>query len=271
MSKQDVTILLPNFKTLELSQLCLRLIRKYTDLKQAEVIVIDNDSRDASLDYLRTVKWIRLLERKSIAGEPGHIAHSKALDLALSHVTPPFVLSIHTDTLVKNKNWLSTLLDQINCSPTIAGVGSWKLEEKNRIERVLKKIEQQMQLRLYRIFRNRSHKLAGEGKNHLYLRSHCALYRTALLHDYDLHFSDGDGVAGKFMHRALVERGHDMVFLPPESLQTYLAHINHATLALNPQLNRASKKTVSKGKKRIDKMLEAFNAQEILADTSLDS
>ena len=43
---QIVTILIPNYKTLELTKVCLRLIRKFTNLDQAKVIVIDNDSQD---------------------------------------------------------------------------------------------------------------------------------------------------------------------------------------------------------------------------------
>ena len=98
MQEPLVTILIPNYKTPDLTKLCLRLIRRFTDLRLAKVLVIDNDSKDASLDYLRTLKWIELLERPAVAGESGAMAHSRALDLALARVKTPYVLSIHTDT-----------------------------------------------------------------------------------------------------------------------------------------------------------------------------
>src|SRR3990167_4188244 len=145
MTRPLVTILVPHYKTKELTKLCLRLLRKFTDLQQAKVIVIDNDSQDDSLDYLRSLSWIELIERKAIPGETPVKSHSRALDMALERVTTPYVLSIHTDTLVKNAAWLTFLLTQIARSPTIGGVGSWKLESKSFWRRALKSIEHYVQ------------------------------------------------------------------------------------------------------------------------------
>lgn len=269
MSKPLVTILIPNYKTLELTKLCLRLIRKHTDLAKAHVIVIDNDSADASLDYLRTLKWIELIERKAIPGESPALSHSRALDLALERVTTPYILSIHTDTLVRNSDWLPFLLKTISKSPTIAGVGSWKLESKPFLNQLLKSIERLVQRFFYKISGKKNHTLEGLDHNHFYLRSHCALYRTDLLKKYQTGFADGEEVAGKAMHRKLIQNGHDMIFLPSDILLKYMDHINHATTVLNPELSR-SEKSVTKGLRRIEKSLESFNANAILADNSLD-
>jgi len=48
--KKLVTILIPNYKTPELTKLCLRLIRKHTDSDKIHVIVIENDSNDSSIE-----------------------------------------------------------------------------------------------------------------------------------------------------------------------------------------------------------------------------
>ena len=269
MDQALVTILVPHYKTLELTKLCLRLLRKHTDLTKARVIVIDNDSQDDSLAYLRNLKWITLLERKSIPNEGGVSAHSQALDLAMELVTTPYVLSIHTDTLVKRSDWLEFLLQQIQSKPNIAGVGSWKLEQKSTWRRICKQVERYIQLGLYKISGSTQHSLEGIGKNYYYLRSHCALYDMRLLQQHQLHFSDGDKVAGKEMHRALIENGHEMIFLPSESLIKYLEHINHATTVLNPELSR--QKSQDKGLRRIEKSLLKLNAKAILNDMTLDS
>jgi glycosyltransferase involved in cell wall biosynthesis len=266
---QKVTILIPNYKTLELTKLCLRLIRKHTDLNLAKVIVIDNDSQDESLDYLRTVKWIHLIERKSVPGETPGLSHSRALDEALATVTTPYVLSIHTDTLVRNQQWLPFLIQQIEKNPNIAGVGSWKLEQKPLIKRVAKMIEQPIQLAFYRLIGKKNHGIQGKDHNHYYLRSHCALYRANLLNQYQLKFSENNEVAGKGMHRGLVERGHEMVFLPSEILLKYMDHINHGTIIINPELS-SDRRSVTRGQKRIEQSLASFNAYEILQDNSLD-
>lgn len=268
MTQALVTILIPNYKTLELTKLCLRLLRKYTDLNKSKVIVIDNDSQDDSLVYLRTVSWIELIERKSIPGESPVQSHARALDMALERVTTPYVLSIHTDTLMKHSQWLEFLISQIEENPKIAGVGSWKLDTKPFWRRMLKMLERYVQLTYFRLMGKTQHGLDGVGKNYYYLRSHCAMYRMDLLKKLNLHFSDGDRVAGKEMHKRLVDAGYEMIFLPSEVLIKYLDHINHATTVLNPYLSRQKKQ--DKGLRRIEKSLARMNAKEVLQDASLD-
>ena len=60
MRTPKVTILIPSYRTPDLTKICLRLIRKNTPNGLAKVIVIDNDSRDASTEYLRSLAWITL-------------------------------------------------------------------------------------------------------------------------------------------------------------------------------------------------------------------
>ncbi|MBV9576635.1 MAG: glycosyltransferase family 2 protein [Gammaproteobacteria bacterium] len=269
MQKPRVTILVPHYKTLTLTQLCLRLLRKYTEPGLAKVVVIDNDSQDESLAYLRALSWIKLIERKAIPNETPVEAHARALDLALAEVSTPYVLSIHTDTLVKHAKWLEFLLMQIEKNPNIAGVGSWKLESKPFWRCLLKSIERQLQLAYYRLIGKSQHGIEGAGKNYYYLRSHCALYRMEFLKKYNLHFSDGEMVAGKEMHKQLLHHGHEMHFLSSEILIPYLEHINHATTVLNPALS-TRQKSVDKGLRRIEKSLARMQASVILQDESLD-
>lgn len=269
MDHQKVTILIPNFKTLKLTQLCLRLIRKYTDLSLAKVIVIDNDSRDESTAYLRSLKWIELIERPHIPGELPALSHSRALDKGFEKVTTPYVLVMHTDSLVRNHQWLPFLLEKIESHSNLAGVGSWKLESKPFWKNLLKSIENAWQ-RIYYLFNGKKqHAIEGIDHNHYYLRSHCALYRTDLIRNYRLGFSDHEEPAGKSLYRELVEKGYKMLFLPSSTLLKYMDHINHATTILNPQLSR-SEKSVIKGMRRIQKSLDSFQADEILKDASLD-
>ena len=130
-----VTILVPNYKTPEITKICMRLLRKHTDFSKAKVIVIDNNSADASLAYLRSLSWIKLIERKPNKSETGIQSHAEALDMGMIEVKTPYVLSIHTDTFVKHNDWLKILLAPFRGNPRLAGVGSWKLESKNAIQR----------------------------------------------------------------------------------------------------------------------------------------
>lgn len=257
MNAPLVTILIPNYKTQALTQLCLTLLKKFTDMSKVKVIVIDNDSADDSLDYLRSVAWITLIERKSIEGESPVQSHARALDMALATVTTPYVLSIHTDTLIKHTRWLDFLLSEIEKNENIAGVGSWKLEKKAWWRQGLKRIERSMQYFYFRLTNNQQHGLEGIGKNYYYLRSHCALYRMSALKALKCHFADGDMVAGKEMHKRLKEAGYQMIFLPSDKLITYLEHVNHATTVLNPRLS-TRQKSVDKGMCRIAKAISRF-------------
>jgi len=269
MNAQLVTILVPNYKTLQLTKLCLRLLRQHTDLGLARVIVIDNDSQDESLAYLRSLSWIELIERKAITGETPVQAHARALDMALEKVTTPYILSIHTDSLVKHPEWLNFLLTQFRAHSNVAGVGSWKLESKPLWRTILKRGERAIQRAFYHLTGNSQHVLEGIGKNYYYLRSHCAMYRMDLLRKYRLRFGDGDMVAGKEMHKSLIAAGHKMIFIPSDRLINYLDHINHATTVLNPELSRG-KKSVVKGIRRIKKTLIKMNAAAVLANDGLD-
>lgn len=272
VTRQKTTILIPNYKTLTLTKLCLRLIRKHTNLSKIKIIVIDNDSKDESLSYLKTLSWITLIERKHVPNESPALSHARALDMGLEKVDTPYVLSIHTDTLVKNPQWLDFLIHQIESKPHIGGVGSWKLEAKSLLARLVKFTENTLQSLYYRCIRKTDHTLEGVGKNFYYLRSHCALYRMDLIKKFNLTFSDGEKgehVAGKLLHKKLVEHGYQMIFLPSNLLLNYLDHINHATMILNPELGSKAK-SIKKGLKRMKKRLAAFNTEEILANDQLD-
>ena len=77
----------------------------------------------------------------------------------------------------------------------------------------------------------------------------------------------GNEVAGKVMHETMVEAGYEMTFLPATTLLDYMEHLNHATIALNPDLGGGTQ-TIKKGTKVINRRLAI--ADEVLADDSLD-
>lgn len=264
-----VTILIPQYKTLQLTKLCLRLLNKYTDMQKVKVIVIDNNSQDESVEYLRSLKWIKLIERKPETDDTPPLSHSRALDLALQYIKTPYVLSIHTDTMIKHDKWLDFLLKHIENNSQIGSIGSWKLESKPFYRRLAKGVEKYIQLAWYKTKGKKEHAIQGMGKNYYYLRSHCALYRMDLIQKYELTFSAEAECAGKVMHKRLKDAGYEAIFLPSEELGQYIDHINHATTVLNPELG-SRKKSITQGEKRIQKALKKLKAEEILANTQLD-
>lgn len=257
MSLPELSVLIINFRTPDLTRLCLRSLNRHTAPGRIKVIVVDNDSGDESLNYLRGLDWIELIERPSVPGERPADAHANALDLALSHADTPYVLSIHTDTVITDSGWLDYLLARIEPDAAIAGVGSWKLEIQPWWKRAGKAAED--------FFK----RLSGRGKNEKrYLRSHCALYRTDLVRRYGHGFNDG-GTAGCSLHYALVDAGYRMIFLPPGELGRYLRHFNHATMILNAAIS-GRKTGRESSRRRLQAELDAIGCREILADAELD-
>lgn len=270
MNNKEVTILIPNYKTPEITKICLRLIRRHTDFKRAEVIVIDNNSNDASLAYLKTLPWIKLIERKTDVAETVALSHSRALDLALAQVTTPYVLSIHTDTFIKKSDWLNILLTPFTLNPKLAGVGSWKLESKSKVEMFGYHFEQTWKKLLNQYFGYQGYRADRLDINARYLRSHCAMYRTDVIRKLNTNFSDDEQTAGKVMHQKMVQAGYDMLFLNSAELGSYIDHLNHATMVFNPELG-SSNKVQKEGHARIKNKLRGIDATAILANQQLDS
>lgn len=264
-----VSILIPHYRTLELTKFCLRSLRKYTDPAEVEVIVIDNGSRDASTGYLRTLAWIKLIEREPVPGEGAAASHARALDLGLAQATAPYVLSMHTDTIITSPDWLDYLLAQIEADARIAGVGSWKLEFRPWHRRLVRQLDPAWRrLRAWLPPPFRSRRPPKGDRQPLYLRSHCALYRTDLLRRHALSF-DANEVAGKVLHHQLEAQGYTMKFLDVHGLAEHLRHINHATMILNPEI--AGRKTGSEAeRRRVRRELESLAYRAILEDDSLD-
>jgi hypothetical protein len=257
---QFVSIILPNYKTPDLTRLCLRSLRKYTPCDAVRIIAVDNASGDGSLDYLRSLDWIQLIERTpaDIAGMAPALMHTTAMDLAFQQVDTPFVLSFHTDTIVYSPDWLDFLLGRINRSDRIAGVGSWKIEFIPPLKRFGKKLE---------VVENRAKQLLGLKKPEVrFLRSHCALYRTDLLRQHTRGFGDGES-AGKSIHRCLTAAGFTMEFIPPEVLIKYMDHLNHATMILNPSIGDR-RTSAPKARESLESRMERY--RDILADDALD-
>lgn len=268
--KKDVSILVPNFRTPEITRICMRLLRKFTDPSRAHVIAIDNGSNDESVAYLRSLKWIELIERPRATDDTPSLSHSRALDLALEEVKTPYVLSIHTDTFVKDAGWLDILLSPFEAAPDVAGVGSWKLESKSPLELLGRNIEKTWKTGLFRLTGIRTFHPVRFDDDLRYLRSHCAIYRTEVIRQLSTGFSDGDSTAGMIMHRKMVAAGYRMVFLESEQLGRYVDHLNHATMVLNPDLG-SKRKSIREGQKRIQQKLRGIDAVAILADSSLDN
>jgi len=267
MIKGKATICIVNYKTLDLTRLCLRSVRKFTKYPY-EVIVVDNDSRDESLEYLKRLGWIRLMERCDMASPGGGYAHAAGLDLGLANCNTEFFVSMHSDAFVQKENWLTELVSYFGTDENIACVGSGKIELIPKWRILLKYTTDFRTLK-----RKVLHEQDPVGKFRYYNRTICCVYRTDILRRENLSFLMGRDkglTGGKKLYFELVDRGYKTVELPSSIMGQYIVHLAHATQAINPQEFTLRKKTVKKYNRIIDKVMSRALVQNMLMDESLD-
>ena len=267
--KGKATICIVNYKTLDFTRLCLRSIRKFTKYPY-EVIVVDNDSQDESLEYLKSLNWIRLVERRAGADEPGGgYAHAAGLDLGMENCNTEFFVSMHSDTFVRKDNWLRDLISYFGSDEDIVCVGSGKIELKPKWRILLKKATD---------FRTFKRKVLREpdpvGKFRYYNRTICSLYRTDVLRMERLSFlmdRDKGLTGGKKLYFELVDRGYRTVELPPSVMGRFIYHLAHATQVVNQSEFNLRDRTKRKINRNIKKIMNSQQVRLIMADCLLDN
>jgi len=258
--KGKTTICIVNYKTEELTRLCLRAIRKFTKLPY-EIIVVDNDSGDESLEYLRTLDWIRLIERPGEMDKSGGWAHATALDKGLEACNSEFFIAMHSDTFVHKEGWLRELLEYMDNDIACAGGG--KLDLKPAWQVFLKKITD---------FKALIRKFKETKRNDFYIRTICAVYRTEILMKENLRFTlnINNGVTcGKQLYYDLIDKNYKTNEISEWDMAKWIYHLAHATMVLNPEFTVRSR-TEKKCRKKIAKILQLPLVKEIMNDASLD-
>ncbi len=258
-----VTICIVNYRTEELTRICLRAIRKFTKYPH-RVIVVDNDSQDRSLKYLRKLDWITLIERSGEDIRSGSWAHGSALDKGLAACNTEFFLAMHSDTIVHKEGWLGELVEYFTKNPNCAAVGGDKVELKPAWQVWLKKCTD---------VKKWIRKLKNPKKlSNRYIRAICSLYRTDVLRKHDLWFTKNvmDGVTcGKQIYFDLIKEGYETILLPSPVMSKYIYHLAHATMVLNPEFE-VRKRTEKKCRAQLQKLWNTKLVQELRTDTSLD-
>ena len=263
-NKNKVSICLVNYKTEELTRLCLRSIRKFTKYPH-EVIVIDNNSDDASLEYLRSLNWIKLIERPGYIGSSGSVAHGSALDMGLKAADSEYFLAMHSDTLIHKEGWLQWLVDQINLKDNTACAGSGKLDLKPRWQVLLK---QATDVKLW----IRKLKTDNPKLYQFYIRAICALYRTEVLEKENLTFSmevPNGMTCAKQLYFELLNRGYNTNIISDFKMSEMVYHLAHATMVFNPEFQVKSR-TEAKCKAKLEQILNKPVVKKIMNDPALD-
>lgn len=231
-----VSICIPHWQMKTLATVCLRSIRKYSSDVDYEVIVIDNGSKDNSLDYLRSLSWIRLIERSSSTtpSDPTE-AYQTALDIALKEVRGQYFLSTHTDVVVKREGWLRRLIQPLEDNPRCAAVGAEKLKLHSPLHNWCRGAFDTKRLKLWL----RRNIMADAGATFCpgakYPRDFCSMYRTAQLREHEITFISPTKLSsGETVYNQLRDLNYEMQLVSVPEMREWINHIEHGTPASHP-------------------------------------
>lgn len=114
----DVSIIIVNYKTPELVVECIRSIREKTTGISYEIIIVDNDSKDNSLEIFST----ELEEDIKVVVANENLGFGKANNLGAQHATGKYLFLLNSDTLLIN-NAIQILYQYIEKNNHIGVVG----------------------------------------------------------------------------------------------------------------------------------------------------
>lgn len=235
--KPDFAIVMVNYKTLELTKISLSLLKQHIDAgliaNPTEVWVVDNDSQDASTDYLRSLDWIHLVERKASGKEQGFAAHGHALDLVLPQINCQYLFLMHTDTFIYQPEVFDRLLSDLMDKPKAVAIGC--LEQLNRgylrsYWRLISRFCKHYSRRAVRFLgiKGREPKPYKEQ----YIKSFFALWDVSWMKENKLTFFMQNRIPGYALQDIALQTERDILHISAMQLFNYLDHVEAGTVGL---------------------------------------
>src|SRR2546423_2092965 len=119
LAGKKVTIIILTWNGLAYTKRCLETLRGRTVFPDYEVVVVDNGSTDGTVEYLRSLHWLRLFENS------GNLGFVRGNNRALAECggDSDFVL-LNNDTEIIQSEWLSRLQATAYSAPEVGGVGA---------------------------------------------------------------------------------------------------------------------------------------------------
>ncbi|MSR59466.1 MAG: glycosyltransferase family 2 protein [Planctomycetaceae bacterium] len=265
-----ITVCIPHWQVRDMMAICLRSIRRHSQKYPLEVIVVDNGSRDASLDWLRSLTWIRLIERpgESVANWPANVF--TAWDEALRVARGEFFVTMHSDVFVKRDDWLDPLLREMAAEGRVAAAGAWKLALESPFYAWQKRVLGSAVAGVKRLAGRRARSSWREGH---YPRDYCAMYRRAVLLNHDLTFCPApDEITGGYtIARQLWDKGFATRMIPVWEMARNIVHVAHGTAAVSSAKPLQHRAAQLKAERRARALFAQEWIQQLRDETSLDT
>jgi GT2 family glycosyltransferase len=251
------SIIIPQYRTEQHIKLCLRSLRKYSKSK-IEVIVVDNNSGDASLEYLKSLAWIKLIENQSRS--LGSQAHAEALDLGVKSATGDWLGFFHSDTIVLRPGWDEYLIHKIRESNA---VGLSTLERDiNQFEPFSDKCK-----RTIHVLR-KSCKNWFTNRKKDKIMSFCFIIRRDIFLETGFSFLPARGDFISDLYYEKIRGKYQFLLLKHRELEPYLWHTSNVTSILTGQIKDNA--LVEKFNQKNTLIMRQHEVLEILGRDSLD-
>ncbi|MGD9762980.1 MAG: glycosyltransferase family 2 protein [Candidatus Binatia bacterium] len=259
-----VTLLIPHFQTLAAIRLCLRAVRRFSE-PLPRVLLLDNGSTDAALDYLHGLKWIECVHT-GIANDLAS-AQAGALNLGAARVETPYFAIMHSDTYVHRAGWLAALIAVLERGG-YAAVGSRHQTVRARDSRLFATVAAWTAPLLPYV----SPRATSAGA--AWLRSCLTLYRTRAFRAAGCRFaSDGEEDATHAAHAALAARGERLLALPDRFLGYYIFHKGDTTRIANGLYSAEDadfRARIARHREHLRRFHSRRIVQDLLSDPTLD-
>jgi hypothetical protein len=268
-SQPSVTICIPHWQAELFIKLCLRSIRRHSEKYALEVIVVDNGSRDASLDYLRSLDWIRLIERPEEVHTNWPDNVFTAWNRGLEEARGEYFVTMHSDVFVRRDGWLDPLLRDITRDPSHAASGSWKLDLENPLYA--------WQKRVIGYASGKVRSWLGVGKparwqTHNFPRDYCAMYRRRVVLGHGLTFCGINGYVGGgySIAQQLWDAGFQTPVFPVREMAGCVFHVAHGTAAIAPEKRLRHAHKQKQTERKVARLLASDWIQDLARDDRLD-
>lgn len=268
-STPRVTICIPHWQVKSLISICLRSIRQHSRSYDVEVIIVDNGSKDESLDYLRNLSWIRLIERpeERRANFPRNVF--TAWDRGIQEATGDYFMTMHSDVFVKTDDWLDPFLREMSTSDKVAGAGAWKLNLENPLYTFQKRVFGYV---LASTKKALGMKKRAEWRQGCYPRDYCAMYRPDAIRENDMVFQlPGDRAGGLSIAQQLWKAGFQTRMIPIRELYPKIVHIAHGTAAIVAENPLSLQGAQYKAARKVRQLFAEAWVQNLRHDESLDN
>ncbi len=115
---RTVSIIILTWNCLNYTKRCLDTLRQHTDLHRHDVIIVDNGSTDGTVEFLRTLDWIRLIELDT------NLGFVKGNNIGIRHSDPHSdILLLNNDIEMAQDGWLQMMQQAAYTADDIGIVG----------------------------------------------------------------------------------------------------------------------------------------------------